>query len=199
MREVRLEQWGPRLVFSPTGQLQMLRTGADGCAEHNDPAEYLLPKLCPGAPSSEIMAVNPITQGHLLEYAGLPHNSASQPEAVMGYNGPPGPWFNGTESKPIDHRYVLSSLTEFQGDVASAVAWGNFAIRVRGAANVEALAEFHAAVLAGNAALVTGARYKGNPHGVALINMKTLSIEELAALKSDVQGFLRSRLAANKA
>lgn len=194
MREIIFKDSGPKLIFSSTGQLKQLRTGTDSFAEHNDASELLSQKVCAGlsANGRAIADRYRITKAELIEFATLPHSEGGIAQAVMGMCQPGGHPFTTYEARRMDDASVLSTLRTFHQDVAASLAWGNFAIRVRGVEKVAALAQFHAAVLAGDVVVVPNSMSHYNSHGVALVNLKELTAEERTLLEKDPDDYLKS-------
>lgn len=198
MREIIFKNSGPRLVFSSSGQLKQLRTGTDSYAEHNQACELLAPKVCAGARAgTAVTDMYRITRGEVVDFFTLPREEGGTAEAVFGVNQPGGHMFVPSEPRALDSPSALKySLSTFHDDVAAAVGWGNFAIRVRGIEKVAALAQFHAAVLAGNVVLVPSTNSHFNSHGVALVNLNELTPEERSLLEQDRDLFLKTSFAA---
>jgi hypothetical protein len=198
MREIIFEDSGPRLVFSGSGQLKQLRTGTDSFAEHNDACELLARKVCQGFNASYALTdMYRVTRGRRFEFITLPVGDDGTAEAVFGVNQPGGHMFTPSEPRPVsDPSFLKYSLSNFHGDVAAALGWGNFAIRVRGADKVAALAQFHAAVLAGDVVVVPSTNSHFNSHGVALVNLKELTAEERSLLEKDRDLFLKTSFSA---
>lgn len=193
MREIIFKKSGPRLVFSSSGQLKQLRTGSDSFAEHNDASEQLAPKLCPGymggpAPSEMYR----VTKKELVQFVRLPADELGPVEAVLGVNVAGGHPFASPHELPVNHPSILRFLRTFHDDVAAALGYGNFAIRVRGADKVEALARFYEAILAGDVALIPSERNHYETPGVALVNLKELTESELLELNRSPQKFLEA-------
>lgn len=192
MREIIFKNTGPRLVFSSAGRLKQLRTGSDSYCEHNDAAEQLASKVCEGfSAGPAISDMYRISKPQLLEFVALPENESGVVEAVLGANLPGGHAFTASELPSVGAPSVLRALETFHDDVAAALAWGNFAIRVRGSAKAKALAQFHAAILAGDVVVVPCERNHYNCSGVALVNLKELTDDERVLLETDTQAFLQ--------
>jgi hypothetical protein len=192
MREIIIKSSGPRLIFSDAGRLKLLRTGSDSFAEHNDATEQLARKVCPlfleVQPTTERFRIAKTESVH---FVMLPVVDGGPVEAVLGVNTPGG-WFTPSETQPLDHASVLYSLKTFHDDVAAALAWGNFAIRVRGADKVEALAQFYESVLAGDVAVAPSERNHYQCQGVALVDLKELSRDERFELNRNSDTFLEA-------
>lgn len=202
MRLIRMSSSGPKFVFSDTGQLKVIRTGSDGYAEHKNAADYLCRRrntgLFPKQGDSPVESGR-IIHGEHLQFKKLPVNPESPPEALFGYYGPRGfgYWRNESEQSPIDAPSVLSELKgRERDDIAAAVAYGNFVFRVRGLGNVEALAQFYEAILAGDVVLAS-CRYFEN-FGIALINTSLLTQAESKSLQDDPDEFLRTAFNLNR-
>jgi len=191
MRQIMFKDTGPRLVFSSTGEIKMLRTGSDGFAEHNDASAQLALKLCSIPRAGATIADRfRITKPLLMQFVTLEVAEGAEPEAVLGANLPGGHWFTGTEKHGLDHSSVLSALQQFHDDVAAALAWGNFAIRVRGAENVAALAGFCAAIHTEDVIIAPIPSNSLDCHGIALVNLKLLAPEELEQLEANANKYL---------
>lgn len=192
MREIILKDSGPRLIFTSAGRLKLLRTGSDSFAEHNDASEELARRVCPAFREALPVADRfRITRTEAVQFARLPAAEGSAVEAVLGVHAPGG-WFTSSEPKPVDHPSVLQALKTFHDNVAAALAYGNFAIRVRGAEKVEALAQLYDVVLAGDVAVVPSNRNHYRCQGVALVNLKEISSNERLELNSNPDAFLEA-------
>lgn len=129
-----------------------------------------------------------ITNPHLLQFHHLPKGPGGRPEAVFGFNGAHGPVEQSDQQLPLTASHILFNLEIFHDDVAAALGYGNFAIRVRGTRLVKALLHFHQVAQAGDVAL---ASYESEgSQGVALVNLKLLSSAEHQQLDKRPHDFL---------
>jgi hypothetical protein len=198
MREIIFSDSGPRLVFSDTGNLKLLRTGHDGYAEHNDATELVARKICAGLKSGDAITDKyRIAQPALVGFVTLPAGTGTV-EAVLGVHQPGGHMFTLSEARPMDSSTVLASLRSFHGDVAASVAWGNFAIGVRGAKAVQALTQLYAAIQTGDVVVVPGVRSQRSVHGIVLANLKELTEEDRALLNAEPDIFLKQSFSVAK-
>ena len=197
MRELIFEPIWARLVYSCAGRLKLLHTGTDGYAEHNNAAELLAPKICAGfTAATSVTEAYRVSKVDLVQFFTLPGENGEPVEAVLGVNEPGGHMFTGSRKHPLNHPTVLKELCSYRDDVAVAVAWGNFAIRVRGAEAVAALAHFHKELLAGHVVLVHGARVQRE--GITLVNLMELSQAERDQLDADIDAYLKASLKRNQ-
>jgi len=198
MREIIFKDSGPRLVFSSTGNLKLVRTGHDGYAEHNNATELVGRKICATLKGGNAISdMYRIAEPELVGFVTLPADTGAV-EAVLGVHQPGGHMFTLSEAYPMDSSLVLSSLRSFHGDVAASVAWGNFAIGVRGAHAVQALTHLYAAIQAGDVVVVPCVRSQRDVHGVVLANLKEFTDEERALLDTEPDLFLKQSFSAAK-
>jgi hypothetical protein len=195
MRRIIFPNTGPRFVLNAEGFFRQLSTGSDSFCEHNMPENHLNRWVCSRPPirgraptEAEIFESLRITHGELFQFVQLPDNEDGQPEALLGY----------AKGRDIATPAVLRELRFEKSDIAAALASGHFAIRVRGEALVQALAEFHQAIQAGHVAIAPGSHLDpyypyGHTEGLVLVNLKTLSDEERTKLTKDVVETLRRR------
>jgi hypothetical protein len=198
MREIIFNDSGPRLVFSSTGNLKLVRTGHDGYAEHNNATAMLGRKICAGPGDGRTIAdIYRIAHPELVGFVTLPTDTEGV-EAVLGVHQPGGHMFALSEAHPMDSSLVLSSLRSFHGDVAASMAWGNFAIGVRGERAVQALTQLYSAIQAGDVALVPSLRSQNGVHGIVLANLTELTDEERIQLNTEPDIFLKQSFSAAK-
>lgn len=199
MREIIFKDSGPCLVFSSTGNLKLVRTGHDGYAEHNVATEQVVRKLCENfSASGAIIDRFRISKPELVGFITMPAGTGAV-EAVLGVHQPGEHVFGPREALPLDSPRVLSSLRTFHGDVAASVAWGNFAIGVRGATAVEALTRLYAAIHVGDVVIVPSMGSQRETHGVVLASLKELTDEERGQLNAEPDMFLKHSFSAAKA
>lgn len=199
MREIIFKDSGPRLIYSGTGAVKLVRTGHDGYAEHNAATEHVVPKICENYSASGVIIDRfRLTKPELVGFITLPAGTGAV-EAVLGMHQPGEHVFGPREALPLDSPRVLSSLRTFHGDVAASVAWGNFAIGVRGATAVQALTRLYAAVHAGDVVIVPSMGSQREIHGVILANLKELTNEERAQLNAEPDMFLKQSFSVAKA
>lgn len=194
MREIIFESSGPRFLFAEDGRLQQICTGNDSCHEHKRASSFLALRVClrPGRP--EVGALDAIAELNRyqvsasapIEFLRLPTNDAGQPEAIFGYREPKHRE-QGRMMSPcsVTEPEVLRTMQRNSGDIAAMLAYGNFAIRVRGQKLVDALAQFHEAIAAEQVVLAPGSRLMRGADGVVLVNRAALSAAELAQLAHD--------------
>lgn len=176
----------PRLVYSANGALKLVRTGTDHACEHNHGPFQLAPVLRAGhfPENATLLDKCRVAKPELVEFHRLPVETGLDEEAILGVNLVCGRPALPSELPSLTHPQTLSSLRYFHDGVASALTDGNFAIRVRGAAKVEALAQFHQEMIAGNVALLPDS---WNITGVAFVNVKELSPSERDLFEKDTQ------------
>jgi hypothetical protein len=194
MREVIFESTGPRFLFAEDGQLKQICTGDDSYQEHKRATSFLAPHVClrPGRPEegaldaiAELRRYQVVTSAPI-EFSRLPTNDAGQAEAIFGYRQPKRCW-QGRVISPcsVTEPKVLRTMQRIPGDIAAMLAYGNFAIRVRGQKLVETLAQFYEAIAAGQVVLAPGSHLMRGAGGVVLVNLDTLSADELGQLARD--------------
>jgi hypothetical protein len=191
MKRITYKDSGPKFLFSTTGELKLLRTGSDTFEGQKNASDYLVPRLCT-VDSVELksspLTAHRITKADLLQFHHLPKGPGGRPEAVFGFNGANGPVERSGQQTPLTEGHVLFNLEIFYNDIAAALEYGNFAIRVRGKRLVQALSNFHQAALAGDIAL---ASYKSEgAQGVAFVNLTLLTPDEHQKLDKNPHDFL---------
>jgi len=193
MREILFASSGPKLVFSAAGQIKLLRTGTDGYHEHNSANELLALPVCDvdSAGFTSRMDRYRVRKSELVQFAVLPGESGGEVEAVIGVNEAGGHAFVSAHPSPIAHPDTLRRLTTYHRGIAAALAYGNFAVRVRGEQYVAALTQLYESCIAGNVAVVPAMAYHADD-GVVLVGLNEFTVDELALLEKDPRQFLRT-------
>jgi hypothetical protein len=184
----------PMLVFSKSGNLVAIATGADACAEHECGSKPLLEALCVQPANdakiiAELKAGKTVTYPDLLESKRITRFPASLQWIEAAEAGREPEACFGLANSPIDFtRHELELFDRFSGtrdkDVAGAWDEGSFAIRVRGQKYVAALREFYKALRDGKVAFA-GLFFKRDPlhlSGVILADTRYLSDEDRQAI-----------------
>jgi hypothetical protein len=188
MRRIYNTSLGPRFLLSEEGFFRELSTGTDSFAEHNCPEHYLEFQLfsrirheAEKPTDAEIFEGLRIAHGEKVQYHELAVDEMNRPQAVLGFiKSEQRPGFLTAERRVDDERTQKELIFRDQ-DIAAALAYGDFAIKVRGEQLVLALKHFYEAIQAGTVYAAPGSRLKsqyGWSFGLTMVNMAILSPEE---------------------
>lgn len=204
MRSIYSSSTGPRFVLSEDGFFKELSTGTDSYAEHNCPEHHLEFQLLSriryeGEKPTEqdVFEGLRITQGEKIQFRELAPDELNRPQAVLGFiKNESRPGFIAAERSVDDEQTLKALAFGIYGDqdIAAALAYGNFAIKVRGEQLVLALARFYEAIKAGTVHLAPGSRLQsryGWSYGLTMVDTAVLSPEERAQMPRDVVETLR--------
>lgn len=206
MRRIYSSSTGPRFVLSEDGFFKELSTGTDSYAEQNCPEHYLEFQLLSRSryageklTEQEIFEGLRIAHGDKIQFCELAADEMNRPQAVLGFiKQEQRPGFITAERRVDDER-TLNEL--FYGayddqEIAAALAYGNFAIKVRGEQLVRALKHFYDAIQAGTVYLASGSRLKsqyGRIYGLTMVDMAVLSDGERQQMPGQVIETVRRR------
>lgn len=201
MRRVMVSKFvrsGPRFVLSENGFFKELSTGNDGSHEHNFPESHLSQLLSAvsrkgGEPTEhELFESLRITQSENVQFHELGADEQNRPQAVLGYfkkRSYPGVIVEEPSVASEEFLNKLKFRDYDEQDIVSALAYGDFAVMVRGEQLVRALKHFYKAVQAGTVYLAPGSRLKsqyGWSSGLTMVDMAVLSEEERQQMPSHV-------------
>jgi len=206
MRRIYSDTTGPRFVLSEDGFFKELSTGTDSYAEHNCPEHHLEFQLLSRIryegekpTEREIFEGLRIAHGEKVQFRELEADEQGRPQAVMGFiKKEDRPGFISAERSVDDEQTQRELLYGMYGDqdIAAALAYGNFAIKVRGEQLVRALKHFYGAIQAGTVYLASGSRLKskyGRELGLTMVDMALLTDEERQLMPGHVVETVRRR------
>jgi hypothetical protein len=205
MRRIFSDSTGPRVVLSEDGFFKELSTGTDSYAEHNCPEHHLEFQLLSRIryegekpTDNDIFEGLRIAHGDKVQFRELGPDAKGLPQAVLGFiKHEERPGFISAK-RSVDDERTLKELSAIYDDkdITAALAYGNFAIKVRGEQLVRALKHFYDAIQAGTVYLASGSRLNskyGREFGLTMVNMAVLTDEERQQMPGHVVETVRRR------
>ena len=184
----------PMLIFTNSGNLVAIATGADACTEHECGSKPMLEALC-AQPADDAKVIAALKGGKTVMYPNLLEsrritrlpNTLQWLESAQAGKEPEACF--GLANSPLDFkRHELEFFNHASGtrdkDVAGAWNESSFAIRVRGQKYVAALREFYKALREGKVAFAGLFFKRDRVHlsGVILADTRYLSDEDRTAI-----------------